>query len=104
MSEKNKSIAPERMFQSGNCFASVFVNKLSKDGQELEIKTVTLQKGYKDKDDQWQNNKSFNRNDLPKIIEPLRKLMTTWSSMNIFVMFFYCFLSLINKSLCYYCC
>ena len=73
MSEENKSIAPEKRFQSGNCSASVFVNKTSKDGQELEIKTVTLQKGYKDKDDKWQNNNSFNRNDLPKIIRAAEK-------------------------------
>lgn len=64
---KNET-APEKRFKAGNCSASVFVNKSEKDGQEIIIKSVSLQKGFKDKDGAWQNNNSFNRNDLPKII------------------------------------
>jgi len=64
---------PEKRFPIGNCSASVFVNKTVKDGTEIEIKSVTLQKCYKDKDGQWQNSTSFGRNDLPKIILAAQK-------------------------------
>lgn len=64
---------PEKRFRQGNCTASVFVNKIQKDGQEIEAHNVVLQKSYTDKEGNWQSANSFGRNDLPKIIRAAEK-------------------------------
>jgi len=64
---------PEKRFRQGNCTATIFVNKINKDGQEIMTRNVVLQKSYLDKQDAWQSTNSFGRNDLPKIIRAAEK-------------------------------
>ena len=64
---------PEKRFKQGNCTASIFVNKVQKDGQEIETRSVVLQKSYTDKEGNWQSTNSFGKNDLPKIIMAAQK-------------------------------
>jgi len=59
--------APEIKFRAGAISAAVWPNKgQSKTGEETEFKTVSLQRSYKDKNDQWQNTSQLRISDLPK--------------------------------------
>lgn len=70
MTEKSK---PEKKFVQGNCSAAVFANNVTKDGETISVRSVSLQKSYRDKDGQWQHAASFGSNDLPKIILACQK-------------------------------
>lgn len=59
---------PEKIFEQGSCKAAIFANEIEKDGKTSVIKKVLIQKRYLDKDGNWQNNNSFDVNDLPKLI------------------------------------
>ena len=41
---------PEKVFKQGCCSAAIFVNRIKKNGIDKEIKSVALQKRYKDRD------------------------------------------------------
>ena len=71
--KREKATPPEIRFQQGYCSAAVFINKAEKDGKDIETRSVTLQKSYKDKNDDWQHTNSFSGNDLPKIIRVAEK-------------------------------
>ena len=58
---------PEKTFRQGSCSASVFVNGIRKNGKTIEMKKVSVQKSYKDKDGTWKNTNSYGINDLPKL-------------------------------------
>ncbi len=65
---------PEKKFSAGPISAAVWKNSgKNKEGQEVEYRTVTLQRGYKDKNDEWQNTSSLRVNDLPRAELVLRK-------------------------------
>jgi hypothetical protein len=59
---------PEKVFKQGCCSAAVFVNRVNKNGKTMEMRSVLLQKGYKDMDGQWKMTSSFGINELPKIL------------------------------------
>ena len=69
----NYNNSPEKQFRSGAVGATIWKNTTIKDGKEIEFRSVKLQRGYKDKNDQWQNSSSLNANDLPKAILLLNK-------------------------------
>lgn len=60
--------APEKRFSTGAINATVWKNKgtSKKDGQEVEYRTISIERRYKDKNDQWQSTTSLRVNDLPK--------------------------------------
>jgi hypothetical protein len=64
---------PEKVFRSGPCFASVFVNETVKDGTIRQIRTVMFAKRYLDKEGNWQSTTSLSVNDLPKAVLVLQK-------------------------------
>ncbi len=68
MEEKKQ---PEKKFVAGPVSAAVWVNKTqSGDGV---FRTVTVQRGYKDKNNEWQNTQSLRVNDIPKAVLVLTK-------------------------------
>ncbi len=63
---------PERSFRAGSVCVSVWNNeKTDPKGKTKEFKTVTFERSYKDKDDEWQKTNSFGINDIPKAITAL---------------------------------
>jgi hypothetical protein len=63
--EENK---PEKKFRAGAVSATVWLNKgKDKDGKEVEFRTVSVSRTYKDKNDEWQNTSTMRVNDLPKL-------------------------------------
>ncbi|MBS3135424.1 hypothetical protein J4401_00510 [Candidatus Woesearchaeota archaeon] len=65
---------PEKKFSTGVISATVWKNtgKNSK-GEEIEYRTVSLQRRYKDKNNAWQTSGSLRINDLPKATLVLSK-------------------------------
>jgi len=58
---------PEKKFSTGVISATVWENEgKSKTGEAVTYKTVSLQRRYKDKKDEWQSTNSLRVNDLPK--------------------------------------
>ena len=75
MEEKNIGNAPEKRFSTGAISATVWKNtgKSKKTGEEVEFRTINLQRAYKDKNDEWQHTSSLRVNDLPKAALVLNK-------------------------------
>jgi hypothetical protein len=65
---------PEKKFSTGAISATVWKNTgTSKTGQDVEFKTITLQRRYKDKAGNWQSANSLRIADLPKAALVLNK-------------------------------
>lgn len=64
---------PEKRFKVGACTASVFVNEINTQNGKASIKSVNLQRVYKDKEGNFQHATSFGANDIPKAVLALSK-------------------------------
>jgi hypothetical protein len=64
---------PEQKFRVGNISATIWNNESKKDGKINQFKTVSFERNYKDKDDEWQTSNSLTVNDLPKAMVVLGK-------------------------------
>ena len=67
MSEnKNK---PEMRYRIGGISATIFRNVgKTKDGKEFDFATISLQRGYKDKNDEWKNESiNLRSSDIDKV-------------------------------------
>ncbi len=64
---------PEKKFKAGACTASVFVNEVNTSVGKVNIKNVSLQRAFKDKEGNFQTNSTFRVNDIPKAILALKK-------------------------------
>ena len=64
-SEKN---LPEKKFRAGAISATVWQNngQSNKTGQPVTYRTISLERGYKDKNGEWKSTNSFRINDLPR--------------------------------------
>lgn len=60
MNEKQNM--PEKKYVAGSVSATIWVNK----NDDKEYKTISIQRNYKDKNDQWQSTNILRVNDLPK--------------------------------------
>ena len=64
---------PEKRFKVGACTASVFVNEVAGRNGTGILKSVSLQRAYRDKEGNFQHTASFKANDIPKAILALSK-------------------------------
>lgn len=64
---------PEKRFKVGACTASIFVNEVAGRNGVGILKSVSLQRAYKDKSGNFQHTTSFKANDIPKAILALSK-------------------------------
>jgi hypothetical protein len=64
--------APIKKFVSGNVSVSVWENPSTKEGMQNYF-TVSIDRRYKDKNDEWKNSNSFRVSDLPKAILVLQE-------------------------------
>lgn len=62
--------SPETTFRIGMNSASVFVNEIEGEGGKRKVRSVSLQRSYKDGDD-WKYTSSFGLADLPAAIRVL---------------------------------
>ncbi len=61
MSQEN---LPEKKFRAGAITATVWKN--TSNNGESEYNTISFERSYKDKNDEWQTTNSLRINDLPK--------------------------------------
>jgi hypothetical protein len=72
--EKSTTNIPEKRFRVGTISATVWQNQgKNKGGDPVAYRTVSVQRGYKDKGGEWQNTTSLRTNDLPKVSVVLQK-------------------------------
>ncbi len=57
---------PEKKFRAGAVAATIWRNSVVKDGKEDSYCTVSLERGYKNKEGAWENTSSLRANDLPR--------------------------------------
>lgn len=64
---------PEKKFRAGGITVSVFANEIQTKDGKASVKSVSLQRAYKDRDGNFQNSSSLRVNDLPRAIVLLDK-------------------------------
>ena len=64
---------PETKFRSGAIAATIWANETVRDGKKIVYKSVTFERSYKDKNDEWQSTNSLRTADIPKAILVLSK-------------------------------
>jgi hypothetical protein len=71
--EDSKNL-PERKFRAGAISATIWKNKgHNTSGEETEFRTISIERGYQDKDGNWQKTNSMRVNDLPRLQIVLQK-------------------------------
>jgi len=68
---RSTSQSPEKVFRIGFVSASVFVHEVDSDGSKRTIRSVSVQKRYRDGDD-VKYTSSFNLSELPQAIRVLQ--------------------------------
>jgi len=56
-----------KRFPRGNCSATIFENAIDKDGKQISVRNVVVQKSYKDAEGIWQSTNTYSVNDLPSL-------------------------------------
>ena len=65
---------PEKKFRAGAVSATVWLNQAqTKEGKSTAYRTISIERSYKDKNEQWQNTNSMRVNDLPRATLVLTK-------------------------------
>ncbi len=65
---------PEKSFRASPISATIWTNEaVGKDGETRLFRTITLERSYKDKEDNWKKTHSLRVNDLPKATLVLNK-------------------------------
>jgi len=64
---------PIAKFKAGAVSAALWENDIEVKGRTITILKATVQRRYKDKDDNWQSSGSFSRNEIPLAIYCLQK-------------------------------
>ena len=60
---------PEKVFRIGSVTASVFVNEIETDAGTRRIRSVALQRRYRDESDgEWKSSNSFGLAELPQAL------------------------------------
>jgi hypothetical protein len=62
-----KKNVPEKKFRAGEVVASIWNNPRSFNGQERQVKSVSVERRYKDKDGAWRSSTSFGVRDIPLV-------------------------------------
>ena len=69
-----KGNVPEKKFRAGAISVTVWKNKSkSRQGEEIEYRTISIDRNYKDNEGAWQSTNSLRINDVPKANIALQK-------------------------------
>lgn len=65
---------PYKKFRAGAIAATIWNNEsVNKDNEKVSFKTISFERTYKDKNDEWQTSSSLRTTDLPKAVLVLNK-------------------------------
>ncbi|MEW6295499.1 MAG: hypothetical protein AB1467_04370 [Candidatus Diapherotrites archaeon] len=65
--------APIKKFSAGGIVVSVWENSSEKNGIEKSFNTVTIDRRYKNSEEEWKSSSSLRVNDIPKAILVLQE-------------------------------
>jgi len=65
--------APIKRFSAGGIVVSVWENLTEKNGIAKSFNTVTIDRRYKNSEEEWESSNSFKANDIPKAILALQE-------------------------------
>jgi len=71
--QKEVKNLPAKRFRAGPISATVWENTTDKDGETRSYYTISLDRSYKDAEDNWQHTNSLRVSDLPRAELVLRK-------------------------------
>ena len=64
---------PDKKFVAGSVSATIWKNTSEKDGKEFSYETISIERNFKDKNDEWKTTSTMRINDLPKAEMVLKK-------------------------------
>ena len=64
---------PIQKFKAGGIQAAIWSNEAEVNGEKFDVKSITLQRTYKDKEGEWKSTGSLKAGDLPKAMVVLGK-------------------------------
>ena len=64
---------PIEKFKAGQVSAAIWENKVMMNGRETVMLKASIQRRYKDKNNEWRSTTSFGRNEIPLAIHCLQK-------------------------------
>ena len=70
---ENTGNKPEKKFRAGGIVATIWKNVIKDGDREFEVRSVNLERSYKDKDGEWKNTTSMRSADLPRAILVMQK-------------------------------
>ncbi|MFC1723482.1 hypothetical protein ACFL0V_05065 [Nanoarchaeota archaeon] len=74
MTHEKKGNLPEKKFRAGAISATVWRNIHEKDGRSFEVRSIKVERNYKDKEtDEWKSTDYLRAMDLPKAVVLLGK-------------------------------
>lgn len=77
VNDTTKAAAPHMKLSAGAVKATVWNNIVKKENHESEYSTITLERVYKDKEEEWQSTNILRVADIPKAIALLQKTYDT---------------------------
>ena len=72
----NGNTKPIKKYQAGGISAAIWKNNVETKGNAVTVLSVTLDRRYKDGEDNWQSSSSMRLNDLPKAVLVLTQAYT----------------------------
>ena len=69
----NGQQTPIAKFKAGAVSSALWENEIEVNGKTVTMLKATVQRRYKDKDDNWQSSGSFSRNEIPLAVYCLQK-------------------------------
>lgn len=73
MAQEKEVNKPEKKFRAGGITATIWKNTLKDGDKSFDVRSVNLERSYKDKEGNWQNTNSMRSSDLPRAILVLQK-------------------------------
>jgi len=66
--EVKKMPEPLKTFRAGQVSCAIWENEAKINGQKVTMLKATVERRYKDKNDQWKSSNSFSRNEIPLVV------------------------------------
>ena len=64
---------PIQKFRAGEVVATIWCNETEVNGETIDVKSITVQRTYKDRNGDWKTTTSLKSGDLPKAMVVLGK-------------------------------
>lgn len=64
---------PDIVFKHGACNAAIFSKEVTRGERTFQVRSVSFQKRYRDKNGEWQTSSYLDVHDLPKAVLVLNK-------------------------------